>query len=169
MKIRKEERADYNEVYNLVKLAFESAEHSDGNEHNLVQKLRKSNSFVPELSLVAVDDGIITGHIMYTKLILGNRTELALAPLSVHPSYQKKGIGSALIKASHNIAKELGYNFSVVLGSELYYPKFGYVPASTFGIKSPFEVPDLNFMACSLSENPEILNVTARYAKEMFK
>nr|WP_307999218.1 GNAT family N-acetyltransferase [uncultured Merdimonas sp.] len=53
------------------------------------------------------------------------------------PEYQRKGIGTALIKASHKTAKEVGYGYSVVLGSETYYPRASYVPADTFGIFPP--------------------------------
>ena len=60
--------------------------------------------------------GKIVGHIMFTKAMVGNKAVLALAPLSVLPEYQKKGIGAALIKEGHRIAGELGYGYSVVLG-----------------------------------------------------
>ena len=63
------------------------------------------------------------------------------------PQYQRKGIGRKLIENGHKIAKELGYHYSVVLGSENYYPKFNYVPAIQYRIKAPFEVQHENFMA----------------------
>lgn len=140
MIIRKEEAKDYEIVCLLVKKAFESAEHSDGNEQDLVNALRKGDSFIPELSLVAEIDRKIVGHIIFTKAILGDKTVLALAPLSVLPEYQRKGIGMALIKEGHRIAEKLGYGYSIVLGSEKYYPKAGYFPAEKFGIKPPFDV-----------------------------
>ena len=87
--IRKEELKDYNDVYNVIKDAFLSAEHSDGNEHDLVNVLRQSKSFIPELSLVAELDGKIVGHILFTKASVGKDTVLALAPLSVLPKFQK--------------------------------------------------------------------------------
>lgn len=59
---------------------------------------------------------------------------LVLAPPSVKPKYQKQGIGMALISEGHKIAKELGYQYSLVLGSELYYPKAGYISAKQLGI-----------------------------------
>ena len=86
MIIRKEELKDKEEIYNLVKEAFKNAEHSDGQEHNLVNKLRNSESFIPELALVAEDNEKIAAHIMYTKVHIVNGEEkyesLALAPLS---------------------------------------------------------------------------------------
>lgn len=86
--------------------------------------------------------------------------------MSVLPEYQKRGIGTALIKEGHRIARKLGYGFSVVLGSEKYYSRLGYLPADGFGIRPPFDVPRENFMACKLNENaPDIWGVI-RYAEE---
>lgn len=166
LEIRKETEKDYEEVYNLIKISFKKAEHSDGNEQDLVKALRKSNSFVPELSLVAVKDNKIIGYILFTKIKIGEYEELALAPLCVLPEYQKQGIGKKLIEEGHKIAKKLGYHFSVVLGSENYYPKMGYVPAIQFEIKSPFDVPNENFMAIKLNDFDKEIIGTVEYAKE---
>lgn len=62
LEIRKENVNDYEQVYRVIKAAFEKAEHSDGNEQDLVKLLRKSNSFIPELSLVAVDENKVIGN-----------------------------------------------------------------------------------------------------------
>jgi len=169
MQIRIENSKDYEEVYQLVAKAFASAEHKDGNEQDLVTALRKSEAFIPELSLVAEEAGRIVGHILFTKIKIGNETGLALAPLSVLPEYQKRGIGQALIIKGHEIATELGYKYSVVLGSERYYPKTGYIPAEKYGIKAPFEVPTENFMAYDLQGNSDKLNGIVEYAKEFFE
>ena len=166
MIIRKEEEKDYSTIYSLVKQAFESAEHSDGNEQDLVNALRKSEAYIPELSLVAEKDGKIVAHIMFTKAWVENSIVLALAPLSVLPEYQRQGIGTALIEEGHKIAKDLGYEYSVVLGSEKYYPRTGYVPADILGIYPPFEIPRENFMAYKTVENAPAVNGVLRYAKE---
>ena len=92
MLIRKEEPKDYEIVYSIVKNAFDSAEHSDGNEQDLVNALRKGESFIPELSLVTEINGKIVGHIMFTRATVGRDAVLVLAPLSVVPKYQRKGI-----------------------------------------------------------------------------
>lgn len=92
MLIRKEEPKDYEIVYSVVKDTFDSAEHSDGNEQDLVNALRKGESFIPELSLVAEINGKIVGHIMFTRAMVGRDAVLVLAPLSVVPKYQRKGI-----------------------------------------------------------------------------
>jgi len=166
MNIRKEKPEDYDSIYAVVKAAFDSAEHADGNEQDLVIELRKGESYIPELSLVAEESERIVGHIMFTKAKVNHITVLALAPLSVLPEYQRKGIGTALIKEGHKIASDLGYEYSVVLGSEKYYPRAGYVPADTLGITAPFDVPRENFMAYKITNSAPDIYGTMIYAKE---
>lgn len=167
MVIRQETINDYDQVYNLIKESFSTAEHSDGNEQDLVVALRNNKEvFIPELSLVAEKDGKIIGHILFTNMKVGDDTVLALAPLSVKPKYQKQGIGTALVLEGHRIAKELGYAYSVVLGSETYYPKFGYLPAEDFNITVLDGVPSQNFMAIKLLPNAKLIGGKVKYAKE---
>ena len=154
------------EVYRVVKTAFETADHSDGNEQDLVVALRNSDSFIPELSLVAVKEDKIVGYILFTKIKIENHEEIALAPLAVLPEYQKQGIGSMLIEQGHKIAKQLGYHYSIVLGSENYYPKFGYIPATQYGIQAPFDVANENFMAVKLNDTDIEIKGVVQYAKE---
>ena len=118
MRIRQEKPEDYEEVYELVREAFASAEHADGNEQDLVEALRKGDAFIPELSLVAEEGGRLAGHILFTRARVGEVEVLALAPLSVRPAFQRQGVGTALIEEGHWIARELGFSYSIVLGSE---------------------------------------------------
>ena len=164
--IRQATENDFEIIYNVVKTAFANVKHADGNEQDLVNTLRQGDSYIPELSLVYELEGKIVGHIMFTKATVGKTTILALAPLSVLPEYQRQGIGLNLISAGHEIAQMLGYEYSVVLGSEKYYPKAGYVPADTFGILPPFDVPRENFMACKLCDTAITMHDTMKYAKE---
>lgn len=166
MLIRQEEMNDYNEVYNLITEAFATAEHTDGNEQDLVVALRKGDAFIPELSLVAEVDNELVGHIMFTKANVGNDIVLVLAPLSIKPQYQKQGIGTALINEGHKIAKALGFQYSLVLGSETYYPRVGYIPANQIGIEVPQGIPAENFMAIQLQEEAKEMSGSVTYAKE---
>lgn len=166
MLIRQEEEKDFEKIYKLIKEAFATAEHADGNEQDLVEALRKGSAYIPELSLVAKIHGEPVGHIMFTKAKVGDQEVLALAPLSVMPACQKIGVGAALITEGHRIAKELGYQYSLVLGSELYYPRFGYVPAVELGVELPEGFPSDNFMAMKLQENAVPLNGAVVYAEE---
>lgn len=167
MLIRQETINDYSQVYTLIKEAFASAEHADGNEQDLVAALRKNKeAFIPELSLIAEDDGKIIGHILFTKMKVGGDVVLALAPLSVKPEYQRQGIGTALILEGHRIARNLGYTYSVVLGSETYYPRMGYLPAEEFNIIIPDGFPAQNYMAIQLSPHAKPIHGEVSYTKE---
>ena len=156
--IRKENSFDLNRVVELTEKAFETLEISDHNEGKLVDELRKAPTFIDELSLVAELDGQVVGHILFTPIIIDNGQlqfqSLVLAPVSVLPEFQKMGIGGQLIRAGHQKAKELGFQSAVLLGHPEYYPRFGYKPASGWGIKTHFELPsDDVFMAIELTEN----------------
>ncbi len=169
MIIRQECSSDIAEIYNVVKQAFASAEHKDGNEQELVNVLRESSAYIPGLSLVAHINNRIAGHIMFIKGKVSGCDVLILAPLSVLPEFQGQGVGSALIQAGHEIAKKQGYICSIVLGSETYYPKFGYEPASKYGIYAPFKVPDENLMVKFLAEPSSQICGTIEYPKEFFE
>lgn len=158
--IRQEHIKDYELTEKAVERAFANLEHSDQKEHLLVSRIRKSNGFIPKLSLVATDKdhNKILGHILLSKIKIRKNDNqligsLGLAPVSVLPEHQNKGIGGHLIIKALEEAKGLGYNSVVVLGHPEYYPKFGFKKASLWGIKAPFEVPDEAFMAIELSEN----------------
>jgi predicted N-acetyltransferase YhbS len=167
--IRQEEVEDINEVYDVVQKAFEEADYSDHDEHNLVNRLRNSTKFIPELSLIAEYENKIVGYILFTEIIVGNQTLIALAPVAVLPEMQSKGIGKLLIMEGHKIATQLGYKGSVVLGHAEYYPKFGYKKASQYGIEAPFDVADDNFMAVEFMDGglSDVRGVV-EYAKEFF-
>ena len=150
VKIRQENKDDFNAVFEVNTLAFRQE-----NEAKLVALLRNSNAFIPELSLIAASDNKIVGHILFTKIKIiideKNETEsLALAPMAVRPEFQNKGIGGQLIKCGLAKAKELQYKSVIVLGHEHYYPKFGFVPAEKWNIRSPYDIPTNVFMALEL-------------------
>lgn len=166
MYIRKEEPKDYAAIYEVVKESFKKAEHVDGNEQDLVNSLRLGSAYIPELAFVAEENAKIIGYIMFTKATIGTNTVLVLAPLSVLPEWQRKGVGKALIEKGHRIARQLRYEYSIVLGSETYYPKFGYVPAKNFGIIPPFDVPEENFMAYKINLNAPPIDGEMKYAPE---
>lgn len=172
--IRQEAEQDYSKTERLVEEAFRNEEYTDHTEQFLVAKLRKSDAFIPELSLVAEQDQELIGHVLLTKIAIEKdgkqTTSLALAPVSVLPDYQNKGVGSQLILAALTKAKELGYLSVIVLGHDTYYPKFGFQPASDFGIQSPFEVPNEAFMALELKEGSlEEVSGEVVYSKPFFE
>ena len=153
--IRQETPADYARVFELTEKAFEALEISDHKEGQLLEKLRKAPAFIPELSLVAELGGLIVGHILFTPLVIEREEiqfqSLILAPVSVLPEFQNRGIGGQLIRAGHQKAIELGFHSAILFGHPEYYPRFGYKPASAWRIKSPIPLPsDDVFMAVEL-------------------
>lgn len=154
--IRQETSKDHDEVLEVVKSAFGELAMSDKTEHLLVERIRKSPEYVPELSLVAILDQSIIGHVILSKVKIigeqGPHPSLALAPISVMPKAQGKGVGGHLIEAAHTTARHLGYRSIIVLGHARYFPKFGYQRASSFGISLPFDAPDENCFAIELQK-----------------
>ena len=166
MVIRQESKEDYEEVYDLVKEAFSTAEHADGNEQDLVAALRKSDAFIPQLSLIARINGELAGHILFTRGKVEDSEVLALAPLSVKPKYQRQGVGTALIAEGHRIAGELGFGYSLVLGSETYYSRSGYEKAEGMGVTAPEGIPSEHLMAVRLKKDAPPLHGEIVYAGE---
>ena len=166
MKIQIETKEDFEVVYEVVQTAFKNAEHSDGNEADLVVALRNSLAFVPELSLVAKIQDKVVGHLLLTEISIGENVGLALAPLAVLPDFQKQGVGSALIKKAHEVAEKLGYPAIVVLGDPNYYSKFGYEEASQWQIQAPFDIPSEYFRVCFLKQQGEKPVGLVTYAPE---
>jgi putative acetyltransferase len=128
-------------------------------EANLVDLLRERAA--PIVSLVATDGASICGHILFSPVTLaggaGERL-MGLAPMAVHPSRQREGIGSALVRAGLDACRRLGSDAVFVLGHAGYYPRFGFTPASRFGLKSEYDVADEVFMALELT--PDALRGT---------
>ncbi|WP_417887578.1 GNAT family N-acetyltransferase [Zunongwangia sp.] len=157
IKIRQEKPEDHQEVFELIRETFLQESNSDHQEHFLVNRLRKSSYFLPQLSLVAEYDHKIVGYVLLIRITIQNDKDkfpaLALAPIAVLPNFQQKGIGSKLLSIVHKKAKNLDYELVIVLGHEEYYPRFGYEQANKFDIQAPFEVPAKNFMLKELTPN----------------
>jgi putative acetyltransferase len=107
----------------------------------MVAAIRASEYYVPDLALVAEEEGDIVGHVMFSYVRLagpeGEWSVLELAPLAVAPERQRDGIGGALVRAGIERAEARGEPLVAVLGHPSYYPRFGFEPASTYGIEPP--------------------------------
>jgi putative acetyltransferase len=169
MLIRSETEADYPGVAAVNNAAFGS-----DNESYLISLIRESELYVPELSLVAVDDvhGVV-GHVMFSFVVLetedGNVPILDLAPLAVHPDHQNRGIGSALTRHGLRLIEERGDPLVLVEGIPSYYPRFGFDRASAHGITPPSPViPDDAFMVKRLPNYDPKLRGKVRYPEAFY-
>lgn len=99
-------------------------------------------------------NGEVLGHAVFSPVtLIGARREargVALGPIAVRPDRQRQGIGSRLIETGIAQCRRAGFDFMVVLGLPEYFRRFGFRPASRFGLTAEFQPPD-NFLALELS------------------
>ncbi|ABA22589.1 GCN5-related N-acetyltransferase [Trichormus variabilis ATCC 29413] len=148
MNIRCETATDYLAISEVNNLAF-----GQENESQLIDKIRISEFYIPELSLIAEVNHTVVGHILFSYIELAGEEKiqvLGLAPMAVHPEFQRQGIGSALVKAGLEKADARGESLVIVLGHPQFYSRFGFVPSVNYKIASPFPVPDDVFMVKTL-------------------
>lgn len=149
MIIRPEKKEDYKAIHKVNELAF-----GGGAEADLIGDLRKTDSFIPELSLVAIKNDEVIGHILFSPIVIKSKkrvtSALALAPMAVHPESQNKGVGTKLAVKGLEDCRRLGHSIVVVIGHPGYYPRFGFLPARERGFEVPFPVPDEAFMVLEL-------------------
>jgi len=123
-------------------------------EARLVRALRNDGDYIPGLSLVAVHEDKIIGHILFAPISIESDKiqvpAVALAPLSVRPEYQCLGVGSGLIEEGLKACRQLGHRIVIVVGHPTYYPRFGFTTAPPLGINAPFPCQNEVFMACPL-------------------
>ena len=145
--IRQEEAGDAAAIRCVVQEAFGGSAEAD-----LIDALRTHGKL--KLSLVAVREGQVAGHLLFTEVTIesvgSSLNALGLAPLAVKPEFQRQGVGSALMRHGLAQCRELGYGAVIVLGHVQYYPKFGFLPASRYGLRCEYEVPEDVFMALEL-------------------
>jgi len=163
IEIRDEAPQDFPAIRNLNVLAF-------GNpaEALLVDKLRAANKAA--ISRVAILDGRVVGHILFSPITVERAPArfrgLGLAPMSVLPEFQNRGIGSSLVRDSLEMCRQKGYDLVVVLGHLRFYPRFGFTTAKDHGLNNEYDAVD-NFMVIELKE--EVLKAVTglvKYAPE---
>jgi putative acetyltransferase len=122
-------------------------------EARLVDRLHASGKVAT--SLVAEEEGRILGHVLFSRIEVGAAgvPALSLAPLAVMPAFQRLGIGSALVSSGLERLRAAGHARIVVVGDPAWYPRFGFVPASRFGLQCPFPAPAEAFMAIALARD----------------
>lgn len=178
MLIRQERTDDVAAIRAVTAAAFAGMPYSmppvdpDGvpGEASLVGWLRESAGWIPELSLVAEEDGEIVGHAVATRGSVDRQglddvPALGLGPVSVAPDRQNSGIGSALVRGVIAAADDLGEPLMVLLGEPAYYSRFGFKPAAELGIAAPEPEWGDYFQACPLAAYDGALTGIFRYAE----
>jgi putative acetyltransferase len=159
--IHKERRGDERAVHELITSAFLTDQ-----EARLVDRLRENGRL--SISLVAEAENTIVAHIAFSPTTIKNvdreLSGLGLAPLAVLPAWQRRGVGTRLVRAGLKISETVGFGFVVVLGEPDYYHRFGFKSASLWGVTNVYGV-DAPFMALELRPD-SILPGLALYAPE---
>ena len=156
--IQKTKPKDFLITENITRETFWNLFKPGCDEHLVLHNLRKSNCYIPNLDLVALSENKIVGHIIITnaKVVDSKNKEhqvLCVGPISVHPEFQKKGIGTILLKKSIATAKKLGYSVMILFGHPDYYHRFGFVNAQNYGITTKEGMNFEPFMALGLYPN----------------
>ena len=162
--IREEQQTDHESIGAVIIEAF-----GNRGEADLVDRLRKSRQLT--LSLVAVADSEVVGHIAFSPVMIrsegGHRQAIGLGPMAVRPASQRSGIGSELIHCGLDMLRERGDGIVVVLGHPEYYPRFGFERSTKHGIKWEHDAPEEAFMVMELQEGAlRGVSGTARYRPE---
>lgn len=148
--IRDEETGDVEAISEVTRLAFETMEISNHTEQFIVEELRSASALT--VSLVAEVNGAVVGHIAFSPVSISDGTQgwYGLGPVSVHPGFQRKGIGKALIRKGLLRLKELGARGCCLVGHPGYYPQFGFKNVDELVFEG---VPKEAFFALSFDGN----------------
>lgn len=168
--IRAETPEDAPAVRRVNELAF-----GRPSEANLVDALRAKAT--PFISLVAVREGEVVGHILFSPVTIEtgqapNCTDavfVGLGPVAVLPEYQNQGVGSQLVREGLEVCRQTEAAAVVVLGHPEFYPRFGFIPASRYGLRCEYPVPDDVFMALELRPGALSVPGLVKYHTEFAK
>ena len=158
--IRAEQADDVAAIRDVNRQAF-----GQDDESRIVDALRVNGAAA--LSLVAIDDGAVVGHIMFSPLSVGPMVGVGLGPMAVTPSHQRQGIGSRLVEAGIDRLRRAACPFIIVIGHPSFYPRFGFQPAASYGVTCEWDVPADVLMVNILDPNVAgNLRGQARYRPE---
>jgi putative acetyltransferase len=149
--IREEQHQDIHAIHEVNMQAF-----GQNQEAGLIDTIRRSCNDL--ISLVAVAQNTIVGHIFFSPVTIESKTKktirgVGLAPMAVLPAFQRQGVGTELVRDGIERVRKKGFPFIIVLGHASYYPRFGFEPASHYGIRCEWDVPDIAFMILLLDES----------------
>lgn len=126
--IRPESDRDHAAIHDLTKRAFAPMPYADGDEQELIDKLRAAGALA--ISLVAERDGAVVGHIAFSHAFAadGSSGWFALGPVSVEPGLQRQGVGKKLISTGIQMLRARDAAGCVLVGNPRYYSRFGFKP-----------------------------------------
>ena len=173
---------EFAETVELTRKAFWDLFRPGCDEHLLLQRLRCSNCYIPDLDLVAIEEGVIVGHAIATiaavecvvmsaeenavsSRICADCRVVCIGPVSVLPEKQKEGIGCKLLYHLLERAGELGYHAAFLYGHPEYYPRFGFVNAERYGITTRDGKNFDAFMALELRPGA-LYGITGRFVED---
>lgn len=160
MTIRNETVTDYAQTEALALAAFAP----DRRVAELVRKLRTSEALIPELNLVAEVDGVLAGHLMFSRAtITSGHTVALLSPLGVLPNFQRRKVGTTLVEYALNWLKRADFPVVVLEGVPAYYPRFGFTSAHALGINPPYPLPEPVWQAHRLPAYQKTVKGTVHY------
>jgi predicted N-acetyltransferase YhbS len=168
--LRSEAPEDREEILELTARAFSispvTGEPVDGTpiEVGLLRELFECSEYIPEFSIVAEMGGEIVGHAISTRGWIDDLPALGLGPIGVLPPFQRRGVGTALMRETAARATAAGEPGIALLGSPIYYPRFGYVPATSVGVQPPEAAWGDHFQLLALPGWPDGVSGTFRYA-----
>lgn len=157
--VRPELPGDRGAIRRVNELAF-----GQPSEADLVDALRGSEAWLPELSVVAENESGIVGHALFSVVDLDTGPELlSLGPMAVLPDRQRAGVGTRLVRWGLERARDTDYPLVVVVGHPDYYPRFGFRHARRYGIETPYDAPDEAWLALPLPAYDDRVRGTVRY------
>ena len=157
--VRPELPGDRDAIRRVNELAF-----GQPSEADLVDALRGSEAWLPELSVVAENESGIVGHALFSVVNLDTGPELlSLGPMAVLPDRQRAGVGTRLVRWGLERARDTDYPLVVVVGHPDYYPRFGFRHARRYGIETPYDAPDEAWLALPLPAYDDRVRGTVRY------
>ncbi len=179
--IRNETESDYRRVEEITREAFWNLYVPGCDEHHLAHAMRTHKDFIAELDYVALIDGKVVGNIMFARSSVVNEKNeaaevLTFGPVSVLPEYQKRGIGSSLIRHAILRAGELGYKAVIIYGNPKNYCRHGFKSSKDYGIsaadgKYPFSLLALELVKGTFADHAwrffesDVYNIDAREAE----
>ncbi len=157
IEIRQIQSSEYRETEILMREAFWNHYSPGCSEHYLVHIMRNHPTYVRELDVVAIVDGKIVGNVVFLKSVIKSddgmtHEVLSLGPIAVHPDYQRKGIGRAMIDHTRNLARQMGFRAILLCGDPDYYSRQGFMPAEALGIRTADNMYFAALHVCELYE-----------------